>query len=154
MLYYVFCTESLHREIEELLANTEHIQCSNPSSSNTWSVRMDQTKKKWAAIRPEMVDALLIRENTKVNKCQHCSIKPSVVRCKDCIPKYLYCGDCDVMAHESKLHNRETFVEGFFQAISPTTVVNLDVEGQFHFEEQGMCFDLFHYKSWTLEYVV
>ncbi|KAI7810896.1 hypothetical protein IRJ41_008040 [Triplophysa rosa] len=118
--------EILQREVEELLANTEHIQCSNPSSSNTWSIRMDQDKKKWAAIRPEMVEALLTREHTKVSKCQHCSLKPSVIRCKNCIQKQLYCGDCDVMAHQSKLHNRETFVK-------------LDVEGQFHFEEQD-CF--------------
>lgn len=133
-----------------MLANTENIPCSNPSSSNTWSIRMDQTKK-WAAIRPEMVEALLTREHTKVSKCQHCNLKPSVIRCKECIPKQLYCGDCVIMAHQSKLHNRETFVEGFFKSISPTTLVKLDVEGQFHFKEQGMYFNRLYYKTWRLE---
>ncbi|XP_048031290.1 uncharacterized protein LOC125258405 isoform X1 [Megalobrama amblycephala] len=128
--------ETLHQEVEDLLADTGDIQCSNPTSSNTWSVRMAQAKKKWAALRPEMVESLLTAEYTDIRQCQHCQLKRSVIRCKDCVPKQLYCADCDILAHERKLHNRETDVEGFFRAISPSTLVKVDIDNQFHFEEK------------------
>lgn len=128
--------ETLHQEVEDLLADTEDIQCSNPTSSNAWSVRMAQTKKKWAALRPEMVECLLTAEYTEIRQCQHCRLKQSVIRCKDCIPKQLYCVECDILAHERKLHNRETDVEGFFRPISPTTLVKVDIDGKFQFEEK------------------
>lgn len=131
-------SETLHQEVEDLLADTGDIQCSNPTSSNTWSVRMAQAKEKWAALRPEMVESLLTAEYTEIRPCQHCQLKRSVIRCKDCVPKQLYCADCDILAHERKLHNRETDVEGFFRAISPSTLVKVDIDGQFHFEEKGM----------------
>ncbi|XP_048042588.1 uncharacterized protein LOC125266178 [Megalobrama amblycephala] len=130
--------ETLHQEVEDLLADTGDIQCSNLTSSNTWSVRMAQAKEKWAALRPEMVESLLTAEYTDIRQCQHCQLKRSVIRCKDCVPKQLYCADCDILAHERKLHNRETDVEGFFRAISPSTLVKLDIDDQFHFEEKGM----------------
>ncbi|XP_048039278.1 uncharacterized protein LOC125264076 [Megalobrama amblycephala] len=100
--------ETLHQEVEDLLADTGDIQCSNPTSSNTWSVRMAQAKKKWAALRPEMVESLLTAEYTG--------------------DQTLYCADCDILAHERKLHNRETDVEGFFRAISPSTLVKVDID--------------------------
>lgn len=99
---------------------------------------MAQTKKKWAALRPEMVECLLTAEYTEIRQCQHCRMKQSVICCKDCIPKQLYCVECDILAHERKLHNRETDVEGFFWPIYPTTLIKVDIEGQFQFEEKGM----------------
>jgi len=131
-------TETLHQEVEDLLADSEDIQCINPTSSNTWSIRMAQSKKKWEALRPEIVESLLMAEYTEIKQCQHCRLKPpSIIRCKDCYPKQLYCGDCDILAHERKLHNRETNVKGFFQPLSPTTLVKVDIEGQFQFEEKS-----------------
>ncbi|CAM4491128.1 unnamed protein product [Leuciscus chuanchicus] len=129
--------ETLHQEVEDLLADSEDIQYTDPTSSNTWSIRMDQSKKKWAALRPEIVESLLTAEYTEIQQFQHCRLKRSIIRCKDCIPKQLYCADCDILAHERKLHNRETNVKGFFQPLSPTTLVKVDIEGQFQFEEKN-----------------
>ncbi|XP_039544595.1 uncharacterized protein LOC120491071 [Pimephales promelas] len=98
---------------------------------------MAQSKKKWEALRPEIVESLLMAEYTEIKQCQHCRLKPSIIRCKDCYPKQLYCGDCDILAHERKLHNRETNVKGFFQPLSPTSLVKVDIEGQFQFEEKN-----------------
>ncbi|XP_067305976.1 uncharacterized protein [Pseudorasbora parva] len=128
--------ETLQQEVEDLLADTTDIPISKSTSSNTWSFRIAQNRKKWAGLRPELLESLLTAEYTEIKQCQHCRLKRSVIRCKDCIPKQLYCADCDMLAHERKLHNRETDVEGFFQPLSPSTLVKVDIEGQFQFEEK------------------
>ncbi|KAL1268854.1 hypothetical protein QQF64_034217 [Cirrhinus molitorella] len=100
--------EALHQEVEDLLADTEDTQCSNPTSSNTWSIRIAQTKKKWAALRPEMVECLLTAECTEIRQCQHCNLLSAV---------------------------KTAFLNSFFRPISPTTLVKVDIQGQFQFEE-------------------
>lgn len=56
--------------------------------------------------------------------CQQCGSNPAVLRCRDCLPRPLFCDKCDVIMHTRYvLHNRRAMTAGFFQPLPPTTYI-------------------------------
>ncbi|XP_055789118.1 cingulin-like isoform X2 [Salvelinus fontinalis] len=133
----------LHREINILLADLEDPECSNPAvpgASHSWSVRKELSQDRWRESRPEIVDSLLAAEHASQKICQSCNVKRAILRCRDCLPKQLYCEDCDVSTHAKfPLHNRESMIEGFYTPLPPTTAISLHSDEKYALHEQD-CF--------------
>ncbi|KAK2834617.1 hypothetical protein Q7C36_015318 [Tachysurus vachellii] len=57
--------------------------------------------------------------------------------CRECLPEDWFCGDCDVLHHKKQpLHNRESVIHGFFEAIPPTSCI-MKGEGGYCTHEQA-----------------
>ena len=99
------------------------------SASLNWSTRKSNSSESWKAARPRLVNTALAQENVGTRKCQQCWSSLAVVRCRDCLPRPLFCAECDVVMHtRHPLHNRDASTLGFFQALPPTTTVqNMDL---------------------------
>ncbi|XP_067234829.1 uncharacterized protein [Chanodichthys erythropterus] len=81
---------------------------------------------------------MLTSGRTPQQACQQCHVEEAVIRCRDCLPKELYCSNCDVSVHHQYvLHNRESFVGGFYKAMSPKCIVTKDSTGEHVVSEQG-----------------
>ncbi|CAL8294724.1 unnamed protein product [Arctogadus glacialis] len=94
------------------------------SASLNWSTRKSNSSESWKAARPRLVNTALARENVGTRKCQQCWRNLAVVRCRDCLPRPLFCAECDVVMHtRHPLHNRDASTLGFFQPLPPTTTV-------------------------------
>ena len=84
-----------------------------------------------------------------------------MIRCHDCLPKHLFCNDCDLSVHQNYvLHNRDSVVEGFYKALPPTCYIVQDGSVAHQLCEQGMSlmnfyalsYYLFHFNLNTLFY--
>ncbi|XP_045577843.1 uncharacterized protein isoform X4 [Salmo salar] len=133
----------LHRKINILLADLKDPECSNPAvpgASHSWSVRKELSQDRWRESRPEIVDSLLAAEHASQKICQSCNVKMAILRCRDCLPKQLYCEDCDLSIHAKfPLHNRQSMIEGFYTPLPPTTAISLHSDGKYALHEQD-CF--------------
>lgn len=84
-----------------------------------------------------MVNNMLSSEKPKEGDCHHCGQKAAVVMCRDCLPRSLFCTDCDLSTHEDLvLHNRASMVEGFFRHLAPSTFVQQHEGGKFSYHEK------------------
>ena len=99
------------------------------SASLNWSTRKSNSSESWKAARPRLVNTALAQENVGTRKCQQCWSNLAVVRCRDCLPRPLFCAECDVVMYtRHPLHNRDASTLGFFQPLPPTaTVQNMDL---------------------------
>ena len=75
--------------------------------------------------RKLLLEALLNRESfPSPDHCQICLEEKTLIRYHDC-PKQFCCSSCDVNEHSLlPFHNRDGFVDGFFQAIPPTEIID------------------------------
>ncbi|CAB1317035.1 unnamed protein product, partial [Coregonus sp. 'balchen'] len=91
-------------------------------------VRKELSQDSWRESRPE------------INICQSCNVKTAILRCRDYLPKRLYCEDCDVSTHAKfPLHNRESTIEEFYTPLPPTTAISLHSDGKYALHEHD-CF--------------
>ncbi|KAL2092736.1 hypothetical protein ACEWY4_012534 [Coilia grayii] len=91
------------------------------STPQSWAERQAQSADKWATARPQLIKELLEAEYTGSSSCDRCSYKTAVVRCRDCCSQM--CATCDVLYHNSNLHNRDSMFEGYFHPLAPHMVV-------------------------------
>ncbi|XP_056323409.1 uncharacterized protein LOC130236684 [Danio aesculapii] len=100
------------------------------SASHNWTLRQVLSESHWLQARQTLLDYSLTSEMVECLNCDHCRAKAAVIRCKDCLPKPHYCSSCDVSAHQHyTLHNRECFLENFFNPIPPSAVV-IEINGK------------------------
>ncbi|KAK0133340.1 hypothetical protein N1851_031157 [Merluccius polli] len=77
--------------------------------------------------------------------------EPAVIRCRECLPKEWFCGDCDVLHHKKQpLHNREAVIDVFFKAIPPTTYI-MRGEGGYCTHEQACILQTVNVQSCSCE---
>ncbi|XP_048066670.1 uncharacterized protein LOC125280281 isoform X3 [Megalobrama amblycephala] len=108
------------------------MDCDEPRStaSHDWALRQTLSEERWQEARPKLLDSLLASDCVRRGPCDHCNMKEAVIRCKDCLPKPRYCGQCDVSMHQNMFfHNRETLIDGFYKPVPPSTAVQ-DLSGQ------------------------
>lgn len=79
----------------------------------------------WDNNRKLLLEALLSRESLpSPDHCRICLDKKTPIRCHDC-PKKFFCSSCDVNVHSLlPFHNRDGFVDGFFQPIPPNVIID------------------------------
>ncbi|KAK0131236.1 hypothetical protein N1851_034058 [Merluccius polli] len=107
-------------------------------STRTWDMRQTQSEEKWENARPHLLESMLSAEWTLDQSCDHCHTKRAVIRCRDCLPKHLFCSDCDLAVHQNYvLHNRDSVVEGFYKALPPTCSIVQDGSGAHQICEQA-----------------
>ncbi|XP_028417750.1 uncharacterized protein LOC114542274 [Dendronephthya gigantea] len=119
-------TESLSNCIETCSQISEEIKS---SSQSEWTKRMLSVEENWESSRSAIFDALLKSHAVPSpdNICFLCNEGCAVVRCHECGPRVLLCSACDEKVHETNpLHDRDVWVNGFFQEIPPTTIVSED----------------------------
>ncbi|XP_067269595.1 uncharacterized protein [Pseudorasbora parva] len=93
------------------------------SSASSWSFRQQKASERWKEARPYNLKCLIAKEAVGHPLCWLCH-EPAVIRCRECLPEEWFCGDCDVLHHKKQpLHNRECVINGFFEAIPPTSCV-------------------------------
>ncbi|XP_059918294.1 uncharacterized protein LOC132465616 isoform X2 [Gadus macrocephalus] len=98
--------------------------------TRTWDMRQTHSEEKWENARPNLLESMLSAEWTLDQSCDHCHTKRAVIRCRDCLPKHLFCSDCDLAVHRNYvLHNRDSLVEGFYKALPPTCHIVQDGSG-------------------------
>ena len=129
--------------------------------TRTWDMRQTHSEEKWENARPNLLESMLSAEWTLDQSCDHCHTKRAVIRCRDCLPKHLFCSDCDLSVHQNYvLHNRDSVVEGFYKALPPTCYIVQDGSVAHQLCEQGMSlmnfyalsYYLFHFNLNTLFY--
>ncbi len=89
---------------------------------------MQSVESTWESSRAAIFKAVL--ESQAVPSpdalCFICG-KAAVIRCHQCGPRVLMCSTCDEEIHEKKpLHDRDVWMNEFFQEIPPTTSVQDD----------------------------
>ena len=79
----------------------------------------------WDNNRNLLLEALLNLESLpSPDHCQICLEEKTLIRCHD-YPNKFFCSSCDVNVHSLlPFHNRDGFVDGFFQAILPTVIID------------------------------
>ena len=79
----------------------------------------------WDNNRNLLLEALLNLESLpSPDHCPICLEEKTLMRCHDC-PKKFFCSSCDVNVHSLlPFHNRDGFVDGFFQAIPPMVIID------------------------------
>ena len=91
----------------------------------TWETRMSHLSSNWDSTRKLLLEAVLSCESLPFpEQCQACFSGKVSIRCHDC-PKKFFCPSCDNNIHSSlPFHNRDGYVDGFFEAIPPTVSVD------------------------------
>ncbi|KAJ8381343.1 hypothetical protein SKAU_G00021210 [Synaphobranchus kaupii] len=100
------------------------------------------SRERWEAARHYLLDSKFAAAEVKRSQCHYCE-RGAVIRCLDCLPRQFFCGECDIAHHQQHhvLHNRDSMLQGFFQAIPPTVRVTKDSNGHHSIVQQGR-FDL------------
>lgn len=118
-------TESFLQELQHSVVDVEgdeHQQ--KPQASCDWGTQKTLLSDWWVKERPQFLNSMVVAQNATTQICQQCCNSPAVVRCRDCRPRSLLCGECDVHTHiQNVLHNRDTTVSGYFQPLPPTACV-------------------------------
>ena len=105
---------------------TKEMKGSTPS---VWTKLMQSVETVWENSRPAIFAAVLKSHATPTNKtaCSSCMNDTAIVRCLQCGPSVLLCNSCDEASHKMKpLHDREIWINGFYQRITPTETVLSD----------------------------
>ena len=101
-----------------------------PASSKNWETRMMNLTSSWDSSRKQLFEAILAFKSPppSPNCCNLCFKGKLQVRCAECPVKFM-CSSCDEKVHQGLLfHNRDAFVNGYFNAMIPPTVV-IDEKG-------------------------
>lgn len=79
----------------------------------------------WDNIRKLLLEAVLSCEGLpSPNRCHMCLEGKVRIRCHDCSKKF-FCPSCDQDVHSLlPFHDRDGYVNGFFQAIPPTVTID------------------------------
>ena len=114
------------------IANCERLTEEIKSSSDIqsiWTKRMQSAETIWENSRSAIFAAVLkscATPNIEV-VCSVCKEDSAVIRCRDCGPTALLCNNCDKTIHDAKpLHDRDIWVNGFYQPVPPTETVSTD----------------------------
>lgn len=119
----------IENDIEAALAKCEEVLSTfQISSSKNWETRMFNLTSSWDNVRKQLIEAVLSCEGLpSPDVCSICLEGKVCIRCIEC-PKQFMCQSCDEMVHESlPFHDRDAYVNGYFQAIPPT--VGVDEKG-------------------------
>jgi hypothetical protein len=122
-VFVKYFSESLSDCIEACNQMTEEMES---NSLSAWTKRMMSVDASWESSRSSIFDALL-RSHAVPSPdatCFSCHEGHAVIRCHQCGPRVLLCSACDEKIHETNtLHDRDVWMNGFFQAVPPTTIV-------------------------------
>ena len=105
---------------------TREMKASAPS---VWTKRMQAVEAVWENSRPAIFAAVLQSHATPTSEtcCSNCRNDTAIVRSLHCGPSVLLCNSCDEASHKMKpLHDREIWIDGFYQPLTPTETVLLD----------------------------
>jgi hypothetical protein len=94
-----------------------------------WTKIMQSVEAVWENSRFTIFAAVLKSHATPNIEavCFMCREDRAVVRCRHCGPTALLCSNCDEATHETNpLHDREIWVNGFYQPVPPTETVLTD----------------------------
>lgn len=84
-----------------------------------WTRRKEHLEENWVNSRNVLFNCLLLKECIPESGigCCKCGINLAVIRCEAC--RELLCSDCDNEIHcRSPFHDREMWLNGFYQGIS------------------------------------
>ena len=111
--------------LDAALARCDELLSSFNASSQSWETRMVNLSTNWDNIRKLLLEAVLSCEGLpSPNRCHMCLEGKACIRCHDC-PKKFFCPSCDQDVHSLlPFHDRDGYVNGFFQAIPPTVTID------------------------------
>ena len=120
----IFSTEDT---LEATLAKCDNFLSSFgvPASSKNWETRMMNLTSSCYSSRKQLFEAVLaFKSPPSPNCCNLCFKGKLQVRCAECPVKFM-CSSCDEKVHQGLLfHNRDAFVNGYFNSIPPTVVID------------------------------
>lgn len=94
-----------------------------PKVSQSWECRMAALNENWDNCRSELFKAVISEEGLHNQVCHVCKTNIITIRCYSCHGKR-FCTSCDLIIHEDHpFHDRDAFMNGFFQAVPPTHTV-------------------------------
>ena len=112
------------------IANCESLTHEMKSSTQSmWAKRMQSVEAVWENSRADIFAAVLKSHATPNIEavCFMCRDDTAVVRCRNCGPTVLLCTNCDETTHQTKpLHDRDIWVNGFYQSVPPTETILTD----------------------------
>ncbi|XP_044163520.1 uncharacterized protein LOC114951222 isoform X3 [Acropora millepora] len=124
--------DPFYSDLEEDTLEATLAKCDNflssfgvPASSKNWETRMMNLTSSWDSSRKQLFEAFLaFKSPPSPNCCNLCCKGKVQVRCAECPVKFM-CSSCDEKVHQGLLfHNRDAFVNGYFNAIPPTVVID------------------------------
>ncbi|XP_022802802.1 uncharacterized protein LOC111340248, partial [Stylophora pistillata] len=95
------------------------------ASSKTWETRMSNLTSSWDNIRKWLIEAVLSCEGFPSPDIYSICLEGKVcIRFMECLKQFM-CHSCGEKVHKSlPLHDRDTYVNGYFHAIPPTVGVD------------------------------
>ena len=127
--------DDILKEADKLLSNWKI------KNQRDWGKRMEMINTNWEASRKCLFEQMLKVSSPNVQKCCRCNTEAAIFRCSQCVYNNL-CSLCDEAVHCSNpLHDREAFLNGFYQPIKPTLSVNADS----HLVTVSKCVISFHF---------
>ena len=92
-----------------------------------WQKRVENLEENWETIRKTIFTSVLssLAPPSSPVLCCRCAANEAVLRCRQCGVLQYLCAQCDDDTHCSQpLHDREVWLDGYFQPISPTQSVS------------------------------
>jgi hypothetical protein len=99
------------------------------NTQSMWTKRMQSVEAVWENSRSAIFAAILKSHSVPTLEavCFSCREDSAVILCRQCGPTVLLCNKCDMTVHETKpLHDRDVWLNGFYQPVPPTETVLSD----------------------------
>lgn len=96
---------------------------------SAWQKRMENREENWESMREKIFNVTVssFAPPLSAMKCCRCNENEAVLRCRQCGVLRYICRECDDDVHENNpLHDREVWLDGYFQYIKPTQSISSD----------------------------
>ena len=91
----------------------------------SWDTRAERFENSLAEHRENLVEALMIPENSVSGFYSFCNVNPVSIVCNNCGRNSKLCSDCDDAVHSvSPLHDRHGLVDGELKHLTPIQSVS------------------------------
>ena len=94
-----------------------------------WGRRKEVLHSNWETNRPELFANIVCCQAPPAPNqlCSICQVSPAVLRCIECGMQQFLCTSCDDRTNEKcPTHDRQAWINGYYQYILPTQTVNAE----------------------------
>ena len=128
----VFWNESLYfylnfLDLEAIIEECEKVVGQTDNCPSAWQKRMTNLDENWQSVRETIFESVVCSFDPPHSSilCCKCGTSEAMLRCCECGINRFLCVNCDDEVHQSlPFHNREIWLNGYFEHILPTETVS------------------------------
>ncbi|XP_046863236.1 uncharacterized protein LOC124456981 [Xenia sp. Carnegie-2017] len=126
----MLCDDNVtERDLEAILESCQLVIGEVDTGPSAWQKRMENREENWESMREKIFNVTVssFAPPLSAMKCSRCNENEAVLRCRQCGVLRYICRECDDDVHENNpLHDREVWLDGYFQYIKPTQSISSD----------------------------